>query len=180
MTYCARKKLDWALVLAYTIVLYTTLPIAPWFYYRIEGLSGGLYGFYQNVFVLSTAAILMGYLAFHKMEKRAGPYLWFLIIALGYGLFLSWTELASERIHFIEYGLLSWLLMAALRHDFDGPKLLWLAGLIIFLLGFVDEVIQWVLPNRYFELKDVGMNTVGGLLGLLLARFVLMPKPSSA
>ena len=33
-------------------------------------------------------------------------------------------------------------------------------------LGGVDEVVQWLLPNRVFEWKDVGLNVLSGGLGM--------------
>ncbi|MCI0526462.1 MAG: VanZ family protein, partial [Nitrospira sp.] len=66
--------------------------------------------------------------------------------------------------------------ISALSHHLKGPTLLLVGALTISMFGFIDECIQGVLPNRVFELKDVGMNIVGGLLGVLLARFVLLTK----
>jgi len=37
---------------------------------------------------------------------------------------------------------------------------------IIFLAGAVDEIIQYFLPNRVGDIRDVFFNFVGGLLGL--------------
>jgi len=176
MTQSARKRFHWGLVVFYITLLYSTLPLAPWLYSRIAGLSAGSFGIYLNVLILSIGISLSGYLPLVRIEKRPWPYLWLIGIAIGYGLFLATVELPSERIHFLEYGVLGWLLMNALSHDYNSHALLLVAALMIVILGFVDEGIQWVLPNRFFELRDVGMNTAGGLLGILLMRFVIPAK----
>lgn len=160
----------------YTGLLYITLPYGPSFYKDIEASTNGAFRYYLNAIFLVVGTGLLVYIAFGRFSDKIERYLWLLGIAMGYGLFLTMTELPSERIHFLEYGLLSWPLAAALRHDFSGPRLLLFASLIISLLGFMDEGIQWLLPRGFFDLKDVWMNTAGGFLGLLLVRFVILPK----
>ena len=44
------------------------------------------------------------------------------------------------------------------------------------LVGFGDESIQWILPGRFFEVKDVWLNAISGGLGLLVLRFVSGPE----
>jgi VanZ family protein len=43
---------------------------------------------------------------------------------------------------------------------------------LITLIGVVDEIIQWFLPNRVGDMRDVAMNSFGGLSGLWLGRFL--------
>ena len=73
-------------------------------------------------------------------------------------------EVPAERIHFLEYGLLGFLVTKAIR------KLNWksisLALLFVLGIGAIDEVIQWLLPNRVGDLRDVIMNSVGGGMGI--------------
>ena len=75
-----------------------------------------------------------------------------------------------ERIHFIEYAVLGLLISRAVN-------LRTLHGIIatcclIILIGVVDEIIQWFLPNRVGDMRDVIMNSVGGLSGLWLGQFL--------
>lgn len=61
----------------------------------------------------------------------------------------------------------------ALRLDLS-PRGAYLASLMLTIaVGFGDECIQWVLPQRFFELKDVQLNAVSGVLGLVIPRFAL-------
>jgi VanZ family protein len=41
-----------------------------------------------------------------------------------------------------------------------------ISSILVFIIGLVDEFIQWLLPNRVGDLRDVAMNTIGGLLGI--------------
>jgi hypothetical protein len=38
----------------------------------------------------------------------------------------------------------------------------------VFTVGVGDEIIQWILPNRVFDLRDIFFNWVGGIAGILL------------
>jgi hypothetical protein len=42
-----------------------------------------------------------------------------------------------------------------------------LAFALTVLLGFFDELIQAILPNRVFDLIDVGFNALAGLMAIL-------------
>jgi hypothetical protein len=39
--------------------------------------------------------------------------------------------------------------------------------LIISLVGILDEAFQWALPERYWDYRDIGINTLGGLLVII-------------
>jgi len=77
-----------------------------------------------------------------------------------------------ERIHYVQYGILTWLCYRA-----TGRRLP--AAMMAFLIGYVDEAHQfWVLyagdPIQYFDWNDIALNLLGviGTLGLFL------PEPS--
>jgi VanZ family protein len=102
------------------------------------------------------------------------PYLLSVLLMAAYTvLLIRFGQFPAERLHLLEYGMMAVLVHRALTADRDsrladhGLAL----GLTI-LIGFGDETIQWILPQRFFELKDVGLNAVSGILGLALARLV--------
>ncbi|MCG3115734.1 MAG: VanZ family protein [Candidatus Manganitrophus sp. SA1] len=39
---------------------------------------------------------------------------------------------------------------------------------LVFVVGVGDEVIQWLLPSRIFDLRDIFFNCIGGIAGILL------------
>ena len=47
-----------------------------------------------------------------------------------------------------------------------------LAAVATALLGWVDEGIQWLLPNRVYDLVDVGLNAAFGLIAIVASLFV--------
>jgi len=44
------------------------------------------------------------------------------------------------------------------------------------LISLVDEILQWLTPERYFDWRDLWMNFLGALLGLLLLEPLLTKK----
>ncbi|XOF34560.1 MAG: hypothetical protein ACL93V_04510 [Candidatus Electrothrix sp. YB6] len=85
--------------------------------------------------------------------------------------------LPEERLHFLTYGLAGWLICwsqeamigrseAAERNRL---KKLWLVPcLLVWLAGGVDELIQWVLPTRVFDIRDILFNSIAGTAGVTL------------
>jgi hypothetical protein len=51
-------------------------------------------------------------------------------------------------------------------------------GIILF-IGVGDEIIQWFLPSRVFDLRDILFNILGGIMGILLQAST-HPKPLSS
>jgi VanZ family protein len=93
-----------------------------------------------------------------------------------------------ERVHFVEYGLLALLFFRAWRDRGDLSALA-LPALACIVVAFVDEWVQWFVPARVGEIRDVALDGVAIASGLLLAlgldpphRLVprLPPRPATA
>jgi VanZ family protein len=93
--------------------------------------------------------------------------------ALVYLVLLKRMELPQERIHFVQYGVFSGLVYAALKERWQGrgplalfswrsPEL-W-AVVLTTAAGWLDEGIQYLVPNRYYDLRDVAFNATAGAL----------------
>jgi VanZ family protein len=73
---------------------------------------------------------------------------------------------AVERFHFVEYGLLTLLFYRAWRHRADlAMVLLPLAAVLT--VGTLDEGVQWFVPGRVGEWRDVLLNGAAIVCGLL-------------
>lgn len=75
---------------------------------------------------------------------------------------------AVERFHFIEYGFLA-LLFQRVWRDRRGVASLLLPFLAVFMVGTLDEGIQWFVPIRVGEWRDVLLNSVAIVCGLMFA-----------
>jgi hypothetical protein len=71
---------------------------------------------------------------------------------------------ALERTHLFEYGLLAVLLHEALverRSSGAGPSRPAVVAVVVAsLLGWLDEVVQALVPGRVYDLRDVGVNAL--------------------
>lgn len=84
------------------------------------------------------------------------------VITATIAIFVWWTTRLwrepVEAVHFIQYGGLGALLFRAwrpLRPDLTAHLAAALAGLA---LGICDELIQWLTPGRFWDLRDVVIN----------------------
>jgi hypothetical protein len=73
---------------------------------------------------------------------------------------------AVERFHFIEYGVITLLFYKAWRPSNDGSVLI-LPVLAAFIVGVFEEWLQWFIPVRIGEVRDVLLNLVAIGCGLL-------------
>ena len=88
-------------------------------------------------------------------------------------------SIAVERFHFLEYGLITFLFYRAWRPLGDLSILLLpiLAGLIA---GTEEEWLQWFIPNRVGELRDIFLNLAAIVSGLLFSVAVDPPARFAA
>jgi VanZ family protein len=80
---------------------------------------------------------------------------------------------AVERVHFVEYGLVAFLFYQAYRPAGD-LSIIVLPLLISFMVGTLDEWLQWFIPYRVGEAHDVFLNLAAIGCGLMFA-FALAP-----
>jgi glycopeptide antibiotics resistance protein len=55
-------------------------------------------------------------------------------------------------------------LFRALSQRISDPSIYLAAVTIGFVFGILDELIQWVVPRRYFDLRDIGINLLSVML----------------
>ncbi len=102
----------------------------------------------------------------HRDMARARLAWRILLIALLVLISLLFPGLPEEKLHFLTYGLLGWLLCWSMESDFPTPRTLLTALALAWSAGTVDELIQWYLPSRIFDLRDIFFNGVAGTAGI--------------
>ena len=107
-------------------------------------------------------------------ERRAQRYS-ALAIAVGGAALYAWVTAtgnanvdAVERFHLVEYGALTWLYYRAWHARGDMTSLVFPA-LATFMVGIFDEGLQWLVPARVGELRDVLLNAVSIACGLVFS-----------
>ena len=86
-----------------------------------------------------------------------------LLLCIAIGLIFM-LEIPEERVHFLEYGVLGFFVLKATNEK------VFITFVFVSLVGAVDEFIQFLLPQRVGELRDVLMNIVGGALGIWIRK----------
>ena len=162
-----RERRLWLWVLAVVVAIWSTL-----------GLAGTLAQTLRQSNLLGVAFFL-GFLAtiaaivFSGLSSRpTGREIWVgLGIAIAYGMVVVRMGVPlAERTHLFEYGLVGVLVHRALserrRCGRWAPAPAPLAVVITALLGWIDEGIQAVLPNRVYDIRDVAFNALAGFMAV--------------
>lgn len=118
-----------------------------------------------SLFALVLAALLVFLL---RQPRFRSWRLAAVLVGLGvlYGLAATQSETPEERLHLIEYGGVALLTELALPFRFRGVARFLVAWAITIATGWCDELVQGLLPNRHYDLHDVALNAVSGLLAL--------------
>jgi hypothetical protein len=93
--------------------------------------------------------------------------------------FLLWDFIAKKSAHLLEYFIFSLLLYRALKNssDLSQKRSLVFSMLILIIYAISDEFHQSFIPGREPRIRDVAIDSLGGLLGLWLIRFKLAKAP---
>ena len=163
------KNRLWILIIFYVIFIYVSLPFFPAF---ITTLRGFISKELLNLISLALTILFFLMLSVWIYKKKYNSRQFLLIISpLVLLTYLSVSlDVWVERIHFVEYAFLGLLISRAV--NVTNLQNIIFTGCLVTLIGAVDEIIQWFLPNRFGDMRDVFMNSVGGLSGLWLGRFL--------
>lgn len=90
----------------------------------------------------------------------------------------------EERTHLIEYAVVAALIYQALverrRNGRPVPAPDALTVTVTALLGWLDEGIQWLLPNRVYDIRDVFFNFLAGVMVIFVALFLALVRRRKA
>ncbi|HXT49701.1 MAG TPA: hypothetical protein VN811_01590 [Thermoanaerobaculia bacterium] len=180
----SRERRLWQLALAVVLFIYASAYFVRFALdaLRERGLlAGSIWGL-----VLVAAAAGVAFV----VRQRPGRWEVALLFVAGgaYLLLLRRLHIIQERIHLLEYGAVGGLAYAALCERWGhakaaaaspaltAPRRWWQripamwAILIAGAAGWGDELVQALLPNRYYDIRDVATNAeAAALLVLVLA-----------
>ncbi|MBF0146647.1 MAG: VanZ family protein [Magnetococcales bacterium] len=160
----------WTWVGLYLTLHYSLVPLIPtvemWLYEVMNGVEH-----VERIVNAVLAVVLAGVVGLVLLRaKRRIMALAFLGIAALTALTI--TTNPDERVHFVQYAILAMLIHHA-HPARDRQGLIDIMTLVMF-AGLADEILQFLLPDRYFDLRDAFMDTMGGAVGLGL---ILAFKP---
>lgn len=94
----------------------------------------------------------------------------------GYLIFDLKSGSPEEAIHYILYGGLGILIYRAYAHRVRDVSIYILAILAGTIVGVLDEAIQWAVPGRYFDIRDIWLNLTGVALVQLAIAIGIRPN----
>ena len=176
------ERRDWLLTGGWTLLIFVTIPLARGVQRLLERTDQReLPAYVTIVLVIAAVAVTLRYL--RRLERATpGNYVWLALI--GTAVIVYTVQLTrrhpEEAVHFVQYGVLSWLLFRALNHRIRDTSIFFAATLLATMAGTLDELIQWLTPERYWDLGDIGLNALAAALAqLALAKGVRPPTTSA-
>jgi hypothetical protein len=159
----------WVPFAFYVVAIYASLPFGPIVGRTLvrTGLGAWLFGPGFAVLGGVSAALIVRGLIRRAAPKRA--YALLVLASAGYGLALLWLRAQHlERVHLPEYGLAAWLAWWAFGSRFSEWRGYVMGAAAAALAGYGDELLQRVVPGRYYDLRDVAANALSAVLGMLV------------
>jgi VanZ family protein len=158
-----RKALfAWLWVALCTLSIFLVIPLARSIQKFVSARWGrALFGYGVLAATAVAFCILIFILVFRLKVRSASNYLWLTAVAALYVHFtLQLWRAPEEAVHFLEYGLLGFFLFRALSLTISDKSIYPTAFLIGSLIGIFDEVLQWMMPGRYWDFRDAGLNAL--------------------
>ncbi len=159
--------------LLYTGLIFATLPLFPTVWSFFSQKAPNLLRATTHFGLPLLAASCLGYATLKKRDRDPLLYLWSALFFFSYlPLVYFYCEFPAERLHMAEYSLLVllayWTLKVRMKTGWIYVAIL-LYGLAV---GYLDEIVQGILPNRVYEFKDITINWASSFFAVaLLAGF---------
>ena len=162
-----RERRLWVWALAILVPIYSTL-----------GVTGAVTGFLRQRNLLEVSFVLglllaVGATIVQWVKRSPGRGEIWVALGVAAAYFMVWVriETPEERTHLFEYGLVAIFIYRALierrRNGRRIPRPAVLAVVVSALLGWLDEGIQAILPNRVYDIRDVGFNALTGVMAVV-------------
>lgn len=168
---------SWLWVGWWVLIIYVTVPLARLIQQWVAEHADPMLFFWFVIgwVVLGVAASA----AFLARQPDRPPLRAWLVLAAVAGAYagFSWQLRGNpeEAVHFVQYGVLGALVFRALTHRVRDPSIYVLAALVTALFGMLDEGLQWIVPRRFFDFRDIGINVLAGILMQVALAFGLRP-----
>jgi len=176
-----RRWPAWLAFGAWSALIALSVPLVRGFQMWVAAHFGSaLFGYAVLVAVIAALAASVVLLRRRRLRLDPGTVWWLVGVA---AIFVVWTlrlwARPEETVHFVEYGVLGVLAWHALRGHVDDAGAYLGAALLVSLVGLCDEILQWMAPARYWELRDVAINSGTGIL-VQVALWKAVPPPIRA
>jgi len=168
----------WVALGCYVGAIYATLPFGPWVGLRLVRTAFGGWLLGPGLPLLALAGGAAGMILLGRRRAPRWAYAALALSAAGYVVAFSWLRAQHlERTHLPEYGIAAWLSWRAIEPVVPGVVASYAtAAAMAATIGYSDELLQRIVPGRYYDLRDVAMNALGAVLGVLVLAAVRAGK----
>jgi hypothetical protein len=175
----------WGALGLYVALIYVALPLGPRVGLAVLRTGPGSWLLGPGLTVLALAGVVFLGLRMRRRGAPAWAYVALALAGVGYAVGFAWLRSQRlERTHLPEYGLAAYLAWRAVGPLAPGALSGYAAAALLgAAIGYGDELIQAVLPGRVYDLRDVALNAIGALLGIVVVaatRAVPRKEPLSA
>ncbi len=174
-----KSLLRWLAVVAWVVVIYTAIPfVRSLREYFVARWPAELIGI--GVILVVVAVCAAGLIHLRRRRRLLVTDAAWLLTVTAVLVIWAWRLMGQpeETVHFLEYGVLGVLLYRALRIRIQDSSVLVAGALIGILVGIFDEIIQWLVPGRFWDFRDIVLNGGASIL-VQIAISRLAPAPSS-
>jgi len=175
MHFRTKKFSAWLWVGFCTLSILMIVPLARAIQRFVTAHGGrALFGYAVIAATAVAFCALIYVLFFHLKIRSVSQYVWLALIAAFYIYYtLRLWKAPEEAVHFLEYGLLGFFLFRALSFTTQDKSIYFAAFFAGSLVGICDEIFQWAVPGRYWDLRDIGLNAMAaGLFQVALCKGV--------
>jgi VanZ family protein len=168
-----------SVVLLYISAIYLTIPYIPRWWIGLQRLTGASF---HSISLVVLGAVGGGTIVggLYRIRPRSAALAW--LAALGVVYFYLYGHVFQEpieRLHLVQYGLLSWAIWWAWPSSrISAPQRAIGVWLLNAAVGAGDELIQHFTPGRFGEFRDVLINWESAALGLAVLLVLLGPHTS--
>ena len=157
-----KKFRAWLWVALSGLAIFLIVPIARTIQNFVSAHWGrSLFGYAVLAAVGAVFLFLLYFLVFKLKIRSPSNYIWLTAVACLYVYFtLKLWRVPEQAIHFLEYGVLGYFLFSALSLSIRDKTIYLVAFLSGSLVGIFDEILQWMIPERYFDFRDIGLNAL--------------------
>ncbi|MGB7295855.1 MAG: VanZ family protein [Candidatus Aminicenantales bacterium] len=157
-----KKVFAWLAVALCILAIFLVVPLARTIQKFVSAHWGRtLFGYGVIAATAAAFCVIIYILAFRLKIRSPSNYVWLAAVA---GLYVYFTlqlwRAPEEAVHFLEYGLLGFLLFRALSLSIRDKSIYLTAFFIGSLVGIFDEILQWAMPGRYWDFRDAGLNAL--------------------
>lgn len=157
---------DWTLCGLWLLFIYVTIPLARDIQEYIRDHGGKILFLWVTFacFALAAACVASAVVRKKLVVSMSGAATLVAVLAVFSSFAWSLRANPEEAMHFVEYGVLSFLLYRALCHRITDYSVFLVAAMLGSFFGIVDELIQWIVPRRFFDFRDIGINVTAVVL----------------